>query len=241
MSTRRLLHGCFLLSTLALFPYATAAGNPPPAPPPAPQVLRGRVVVRAVFLDSGEPFSDGAAAIRELKAGGNLAPDGTKAFDVPPGSYTVIIQAMGVRVRPQRADVRGGETVTVEFRVPGPPSLVDPVPPRGDVMVQIRNDSRVHFDRVLVSFPGGIRSLGSVASGEASGAFHAGSAYADVSMEIDAGTEIRWVLAPAGAAVRYLDPGSYIYHVDWRKGQDQPSVRVELRMPGPDPSELIRR
>ncbi len=75
----------------------------------------GKIIVRAT--EKGLPWSNGAAAIVELKTGGNLGPDGTKSFDVPPGTYTIRIQGQGASSEPKSVVVGAGQTVTVDMVV----------------------------------------------------------------------------------------------------------------------------
>ncbi|MBI5837224.1 MAG: TonB-dependent receptor [Candidatus Eisenbacteria bacterium] len=75
----------------------------------------GKIVVKA--LEKGQSWTGGAVAIRELKRGSNLGTDGTATFDVPPGTYTIILQAPGVSADPKTVVVGPGQTVNVEINI----------------------------------------------------------------------------------------------------------------------------
>jgi hypothetical protein len=75
----------------------------------------GRILVRVT--EKGQPWSNGAVSIPELKRGSNVGPDGSVSFDVAPGTYTVKVQGQGVVADPKTVAVGPGQTVTVDMAV----------------------------------------------------------------------------------------------------------------------------
>lgn len=81
------------------------------AVPLGAQTPTGRLVGRVTDAGSGEPLALAQVQVVEAHRGELTRPDGSFAFaDVPPGSYTVVVEQLGYDRHVERVEVRAGAT-----------------------------------------------------------------------------------------------------------------------------------